>query len=518
MTFQTKHLQKLLLLLLGWPTLTPAQPRSFTFDRDSTGYLSPTLAHHTLYHDGVYGSALDLSSRASCRTPLVLDSMSFTANGKQIYSIALWVRTPAKALPAATGAVIATNVDKAAKAGGFTIGASANGSWYAGFTDNNGNSLWYEPTPARQPLNDGRWHLLALTYSKRLGKARFYYDGQNVATYNLNELGPINGRGKIRLGGADSTEWNTFNGQIDEFTLYDRIATPEMLFRLYSSYYTLTRLTPLPDSIPELKLMAFNIWHGGRETGAQVGPQRVADLIRTSGADVVGLIETYGSGPAIADALGYHLYLHSSNLAILSRYPIGRTYDFFQPFNCSAARIRVSKTQTIHYVNLWLHYLPDTRLQIETGMTPDSIVEQEWTTRAGELQQILHDADSVGFLSGDVPTFVSGDFNSDSHLDWTRTTRHLHRGYILPWPTSRLMADAGFRDAYRVCHPNPKTDPGITWSPLIDPADSTALRYRIDFIYYKGPGVVPREVEVIETHPVRYPSDHAAVVGTFALP
>lgn len=509
---------RLLLLLLGCPALTLAQPRTLTFDRDSTGQLSPTLARHTLYRDGVRGTALDLSARAACRTPLVLDSMSFTANGKQIYGIALWVRTPAGALPGSAGAVIATNVDKTAKAGGFTIGASANGSWYAGFTDNNGNSLWYEPTPARQPLNDGRWHLLALTYSKRLGKARFYYDGQNVAIYNLNELGPINGRGKIRLGGADSTEWNAFNGQIDEFTLYDRIPTPEMLFRLYSSYYTRARLTPLPDSLAELKLMAFNIWHGGRETGAEVGPQRVADLIRRSGADVVGLIETYGSGPAIADALGYYLYLHSSNLSILSRYPIGQTYDFFQPFNCSAARIRVSKTQAIHYINLWLHYLPDTQQQLEKGMKPDSIVAQEWTTRAGELKQILHDADSVGFLSGDVPTFVSGDFNSDSHLDWIRATRNLHRGYVLPWPTSQLMADAGFQDAYRICYPNPKTHPGITWSPLIDAADSSALRYRIDFIYYKGPGVVPREVEVIDTHPIRYPSDHAAVVGTFDLP
>ena len=509
---------QLLLLLLGCPALTLAQPRTLTFDRDSTGQLSATLAHHTLYRDGVRGTALDLSARAACRTPLVLDSMSFTANGKQIYGIALWVRTPAGALPGSAGAVIATNVDKTAKAGGFTIGASANGSWYAGFTDNNGNSLWYEPTPARQPLNDGRWHLLALTYSKRLDKARFYYDGQNVAIYNLNELGPINGRGKIRLGGADSTEWNAFNGQIDEFTLYDRIPTPEMLFRLYSSYYTRARLTPLPDSLAELKLMAFNIWHGGRETGAEVGPQRVADLIRRSGADVVGLIETYGSGPAIADALGYYLYLHSSNLSILSRYPIGRTYDFFHPFNCSAARIRVSKTQAIHYVNLWLHYLPDTQQQLEQGMKPDSIVGQEWTTRAGELKQILHYADSLGFLSGDVPTFVSGDFNSDSHLDWIRATRHLHRGYVLPWPTSQLMADAGFQDAYRVCYPNPKTHPGITWSPLIDAADSSALRYRIDFIYYKGPGVVPREVEVIDTHPIRYPSDHAAVVGTFDLP
>ena len=53
--------------------------------------------------------------------------------------------------------------------------------------------------------------------------------------------------------------------------------------------------------------------------------------IRSSGADVVAMQETYGSGAVIADALGYHLYLRSTNLAVMSRYPMGRSFDLYEP-------------------------------------------------------------------------------------------------------------------------------------------------------------------------------------------
>src|SRR5690606_18432600 len=54
----------------------------------------------------------------------------------------------------------------------------------------------------------------------------------------------------------------------------------------------------------DLKVMAWNIWHGGREDGKDVGPARVIDVIRNSGADVVAMQETYGSGELIQKELG----------------------------------------------------------------------------------------------------------------------------------------------------------------------------------------------------------------------
>lgn len=510
----------ILLLLCGLSTTTVWGKILHTIgfnapERRTVSTASP-LHRYTLYADGVWNEALDLTATAPYRMPLTLDSATLSLAGRNTYSVSVWVRVPKGATQSGSGAAIVTNVDKTTRSGGFTIGAAANGSWYAGFTDNDGHSLWYEPTVARQPLADGRWHLLVLVYDGNRGKARFYYDGRNVAIYNLNEMGDFSHRGAVRIGGADSTEWNAFNGQIDEFAAYDTKLTPEAVFRLYASYYPLARGEQLADRRDNLRLMGFNIWHGGNETGAEAGPRRVAEIIRDADADVVGMIETYGSGPKIADELGYCLYLHSSNLSILSRFPIVETEDIFRPFNCSAAKIQISKTQRINYINLWLHYLPDTRQQLQDRVEVDSIVAGEWTTRAAELQQILYEADSVGFIYGEVPTFVSGDFNIDSHLDWVESTRDEHAGYVVPWPTSQLMEQAGFTDSYRKLYPDPKRYPCKTWSPAYTP-DENGFYYRIDFIYYKGPGVTPRESRMIDSHRVRFPSDHAAMLSVFDL-
>lgn len=461
--------------------------------------------------------AIDFTDAAEWRMPFAADTaLCDLFNGVKGYTFGVWVQVPEGAQQTKGGAAIAATADKAAKVGGFTIGAADNGSWYAGYTDARGNSLWYEPTVVRQPLNDRRWHLLALTCDRERGKAAFYYDGEQVAIYNLNDLGKIGDMGTLMLGGADGTEWNAFNGLIGPGLADTTVWVPE---RIYANFQAVDpkrpRLTDpfLPERRDDLRLMGFNIWHGGNETGAVAGPKRVADIIRESGAEVVGLIETYGSGAKIADELGYYFYLHSSNLSILSKYPIVGTADFFRPFNCSAAKIQVSRTQTVNYINLWLHYLPSTGQQLADQVGVDSILRGEWSTRASELKQILAEADSAGFIGGSVPTFVSGDFNIGSHLDWTKATRGQHGGYVIPWPTSLMMEKAGFRDSYRELYPDPVKNPCLTWSPV----SKNELQYRIDFIFYKGAGVKVRESRMIETHPVRFPSDHAAMLTVFGL-
>ena len=93
-----------------------------------------------------------------------------------------------------------------------------------------------------------------------------------------------------------------------------------------------------------LRVLAWNIWNGGREDGIDEGVERVVECIRDSGADIVAMQETYGSGPRIADALGYHLYLRSSNLSIISRYPAIGHHDLFRPFNLAVRRWRRRRT------------------------------------------------------------------------------------------------------------------------------------------------------------------------------
>lgn len=474
---------------------------------------------------GLDGQALDLTGVASSRLPVVIDSSVLKLTDS--YSATVWVKIP---VGQRDGKTIVTNSNAERKTGGFSIGSASNGSWSASLGD--GKSTYtYEPTQSRQPINDGRWHMLSLVFDKAQSEARFYYDGRNVATYNTEGVDPSS-IDRLLIGGTGS-EWEAFNGMIDLVKCYDSPLTGDAIMAEYTKYAeTDDRKSnrcggtepvaaesrtavgaPLPLRTDKLRIMAFNIWHGGNETGDIVGIQRVVDIIRDSGADIVGLIETYGSGAKIADALGYYLYLHSSNLSIISRYPIIESRDMFRSFNCSAATIQISQTQRINYINLWLHYLPSTSAQIEQGLSADSIISAEWTTRAAELRAILAEADSTGFIGGDIPTFVSGDFNIDSHLDWTESTRDQHSGYVVEWPTSRLMYDAGFVDSYRELYPDPRAHPCKTWSPTW----TDELQYRIDFIYYKGPKVKVRESRMIGTHPVRFPSDHAAMLSVFDL-
>ncbi len=119
-----------------------------------------------------------------------------------------------------------------------------------------------------------------------------------------------------------------FPGLIDEVWIDDRALTAEAIGKRFSQHHHLEPI--LEKQLQNLKVMTFNIWNGGREMGAEIGVQRVIDVIKDSGADVIMMQETYGSGPNIADALGYYFYLRSSNLSILSRYPITETYPYYQ--------------------------------------------------------------------------------------------------------------------------------------------------------------------------------------------
>lgn len=50
---------------------------------------------------------------------------------------------------------------------------------------------------------------------------------------------------------------------------------------------------------------------------------------------------------------------------------------------------------------------------------------------------------------------MTGDFNEPSFLDWTeKQVKHKMAPFIVPWPTSKLLYDAGFRDSYRVKYPD----------------------------------------------------------------
>ncbi len=86
-------------------------------------------------------------------------------------------------------------------------------------------------------------------------------------------------------------------------------------------------------------------------------------------------------------------------------------------------------------------------------------------------------------------------------------------GLAIDWPTSRVLREAGFRDAWRVCFPEVDRLRDRTWSPRFPDQEAD----RIDYIYFRGRGVHAVQAERLDQHPEKFPSDHAAVVAQFAL-
>lgn len=385
---------------------------------------------------------------------------------------------------------------------GWAIVLQPNGAWAWNIGDGE-QRLDYQPTGERQTVSDGKWHFLAFVVDIDNLAAKLYYDGVQMALYSLAGMDLVNGpQGHFSaLFGQDETIH-----QIPEALELDQV------LQLYKE-----RLSVRPSTYPnfnpkcKLRIMSWNIWNGGREDGIDVGVQRVTEIIRKSGVDIVAMQETYGSGPRIADALGYHLYLRSSNLSVISRYPAVSHHSFYQPFNLGGVSLELNPSLTIDVFTLWLHYLPDfcSNVLVE-GITAEVLQKSEWNTRASEIKQILVEISEKFYGSR---LFVAGDFNCPSHLDWTESSRHLHKDLVVEWPVSAQMIKAGFLDSYRSINLDEKKHLGHTWTPR----NPNSWQDRIDYIYYRGRDIQCEGADLLNTHEGRWPSDHAAVCATFNI-
>lgn len=327
-----------------------------------------------------------------------------------------------------------------------------------------------------------------------------------------------------------------------------------------SVWATDTVATPAEVATPQtpnaLTVMAWNIW--GR---ANLNPvytidgvtarQRVIDIIQDSEADIVCMIETYGSAATIAKALDYHYYTPSSgaNLTIFSRYPLHDmgTTTGLSSFSFIHATVTLPCGQQVRVHNIWLTSAGMHIQAVRGKEVTDAKIVSEDNRRKKMLDGLFKDAAFKADIAraDQVPMVVAGDFNWVSHLDYNDATKAagLHNGRILAVPTSRLMAEGGFLDTYRACHPfTSEKVAGYTWttvgedwmwsgskglfvpSPQKTGAAYRGLYGRIDYIYSQGKMLTPQSSEVITHHRSNakvdfphFPSDHAAVVTRFKL-
>ena len=71
---------------------------------------------------------------------------------------------------------------------GYAFALQPNGSWTFNLGDGK-SRIDYRPTATRQPVNDGKQHMLVASLDATRKECRLYYDGQNVAIYSTAGFG-----------------------------------------------------------------------------------------------------------------------------------------------------------------------------------------------------------------------------------------------------------------------------------------------------------------------------------------
>ncbi|WOD42646.1 endonuclease/exonuclease/phosphatase family protein [Hwangdonia lutea] len=276
------------------------------------------------------------------------------------------------------------------------------------------------------------------------------------------------------------------------------------------------------------KVMAWNILHGANDISN--GKENAIAIIKEIDPDVILMVETYGSGKYIADALGYNFHLiapketplndKGTNLSIFSKYPFGDRIDTEYPFYLGGREIIINN-QKIRFLSNWFHYLPWNDAPENMGKTSEELLEWEKTgTRFNMVQNVLPYLKKYAKDTDAVPLIFGGDMNTPSHLDWGENTKTIHNNLVVPWQTTKELENLGLIDTYRSLNPNPLTHPGITWD-----SEGEVDEHRIDYIFYKGEKIRPIKSETynaffnkpitVNGSKVLYPSDHGIVVTTF---
>ncbi|MFV0507100.1 MAG: endonuclease/exonuclease/phosphatase family protein [Bacteroidales bacterium] len=271
---------------------------------------------------------------------------------------------------------------------------------------------------------------------------------------------------------------------------------------------------------PEVKVMTWNIWHGGLHgTKADNYAKDTSNTIQTTKViqeaepDILFMQETYCCGMESAQKAGFPYSVRAStNLSIHSKHKIIEDIRIFRPFNSHAAIIDFNGNKLL-CINVWLHWLPDYFSNLDS-LTVDSLVAGEHRTRFAELKEISRAIDSLQ-AQYNIPVIVGGDFNSGSHFDWTESTKDKHHNLVVEWPTSKLMATKGYTDTYREVNPDPSNDLAITWGYEA----VYKVQDRIDFIYYRGNGLKTVSSRIVKENPTGgfFNSDHHAVLSTISL-
>lgn len=287
----------------------------------------------------------------------------------------------------------------------------------------------------------------------------------------------------------------------------------------------------LASATSELRVMTFNLWHGGDAGGQPL--QQCIEVIRNAKADIVGLQETHGyvqdgkrpdHGVAIAKELGWHYFPQARRTGVLSRFPLGTASEAKLGVEVEVTPGRSLMFFNVHFAAM--PYQPYQLLRIPYGDAPFIRTEEEaiqWAerSRGEQVTQLLTDMHPA--LEAKRPVIVSGDFNEPSFQDWT--SRAAGKGLCpikVAFPATKRLSKLGLRDAWRTSHPDEIASPGWTWTPTTAPSDPNDKHDRIDFLFVSQRIQVQSCLRVGEAGNADivvepWPSDHRSVLAEIRL-
>ena len=138
--------------------------------------------------DGLVGEALRLAPEGPS-TFLTLAPDLGSLDADRDFSVRFWLRTdaePDRRFVVLSNKEFYDNSLASQKNAGWVFYVS-HGTW-AWSVGSGSRRLTYErDNGQRMPLNDGRWHQLAMTYSAERSEIRLFYDGVNWVTYHVTD-------------------------------------------------------------------------------------------------------------------------------------------------------------------------------------------------------------------------------------------------------------------------------------------------------------------------------------------
>ena len=219
--------------------------------------------------NGLAGKALDLTINAKNRQPIQyqLDKTKW----KDSFTISTWVKADAdfenyNILNLTVRYSDSTSIN-------WKINKQANHTW-AWEVVKADYALDYKPGPNRQQIVQD-WNLLTISYNADKQEIALYYNDLQVAIYSLEGLVPKLGAESVilQVGGeekGDLGEWETFKGTIDDLIIFDYALSKNDIQNYYSKFQNKRNQTPT-HQVDSLRVMTYNIWHGGNETGKSIG-------------------------------------------------------------------------------------------------------------------------------------------------------------------------------------------------------------------------------------------------------